>query len=520
MPLPLSSVVSVTVNLQSPGITRQGFGVPLLLSNTGNAWATPELTRTYTKDSYATDFPSTTPEYAALAALFSQPAPPKNVMVGKGPNKPTETVTVTVQTATSGVVYTLNVSCNGTLWSAKYTAQPGDTTTNIAAGLVVKLTPAAWQALTAYSVGDRVLNDSGKLYECTVAGTSAGAGGPTGTGAAIVDATVTWKYVVTPNFTAANVGAVITATGSAAGKWFALEPLAGGDPAAVSDLMTMADTTADPGVATDLTAILGADASWYALLLLFKSSAILSTPTTGAGPWAQANSRLLVASVADTACATSTFAAGSDVLKTLTNQGASYVAAQWHPRGYEFLDACTIGYFIGLEPGSDNWRFKVLTGPTPVHLTATQVDNLDDRRAGYFSELGGRNVLAGGGYVESATFGFIDVRRNVDWYTANLQADLIDLEIKTSKLFNTTGGRRKIATAISSRNETGIRKGVISPEALDPDNDVQEAYTVTVPPVSDTSSFDPATRALSGVSTTWRIAHAINSMAVTVNVVQ
>lgn len=54
--------------------------------------------------------------------------------------------------------------------------------------------PTAWAASTAYAVGDRRTN-SGNTYEVTIAGTSAGAGGPTGTGSAIVDNTVTWKYV-------------------------------------------------------------------------------------------------------------------------------------------------------------------------------------------------------------------------------------------------------------------------------------------------------------------------------------
>ena len=38
-----------------------------------------------------------------------------------------------------------------------------------------------WAASTAYVVGDKVKNDSGKIYTCSIAGTSAGSGGPTGT---------------------------------------------------------------------------------------------------------------------------------------------------------------------------------------------------------------------------------------------------------------------------------------------------------------------------------------------------
>ena len=55
--------------------------------------------------------------------------------------------------------------------------------------------PAAWGSSTLYQAGTYVTNDGGKLYVCTVGGTSAGSGGPTGSGsAAITDNTCTWEY--------------------------------------------------------------------------------------------------------------------------------------------------------------------------------------------------------------------------------------------------------------------------------------------------------------------------------------
>lgn len=53
---------------------------------------------------------------------------------------------------------------------------------------------AAWQATTVYALNAMVTNDNGRIYICTVAGTSAGSVGPTGIGTGIVDGTVTWNY--------------------------------------------------------------------------------------------------------------------------------------------------------------------------------------------------------------------------------------------------------------------------------------------------------------------------------------
>ena len=52
----------------------------------------------------------------------------------------------------------------------------------------------AWLASTAYVVG-QVRENGGNIYRCVTAGTSAGSGGPTGTGTAIADGSVVWNYV-------------------------------------------------------------------------------------------------------------------------------------------------------------------------------------------------------------------------------------------------------------------------------------------------------------------------------------
>jgi uncharacterized phage protein gp47/JayE len=56
------------------------------------------------------------------------------------------------------------------------------------------LATTAWAGTTAYALNDRVTN-SGNVYLCIVAGTSAGSGGPTTEAASIVDNTVTWRFL-------------------------------------------------------------------------------------------------------------------------------------------------------------------------------------------------------------------------------------------------------------------------------------------------------------------------------------
>lgn len=56
------------------------------------------------------------------------------------------------------------------------------------------LNQPAWTPSSAYSLGAQVIN-SGKVYACVGAGTSASSGGPSTVGASISDGTVTWSYL-------------------------------------------------------------------------------------------------------------------------------------------------------------------------------------------------------------------------------------------------------------------------------------------------------------------------------------
>jgi hypothetical protein len=58
------------------------------------------------------------------------------------------------------------------------------------------LVAPAWAGLTYYNFGDYVTN-GGLFYRCTAGGRSDVAGGPTGTGTSITDATVTWTNITT-----------------------------------------------------------------------------------------------------------------------------------------------------------------------------------------------------------------------------------------------------------------------------------------------------------------------------------
>lgn len=126
---------------------------------------------------------------------------------------------------------------------------PNGGTFETTAGATISLA-AAWATGTAYSVGDIVRNDSPEnIYVCAIAGTSAGAGGPTGEGTAIVDNTVTWRFVGDGEGYA-TVAAEATETGATVGLAYQVTEIvtAVSGWAGVSNL---ADAAAGTAIETD-----------------------------------------------------------------------------------------------------------------------------------------------------------------------------------------------------------------------------------------------------------------------------
>lgn len=99
--------------------------------------------------------------------------------------------------ATSSLVTMTMVGTPGTVLSAGRVISVVDLGSKFETLLSATIVAAAaWVASTAYSLGQFVTN-AGKVYYCITAGTSAGSGGPTTTGADITDGTVHWKYLGT-----------------------------------------------------------------------------------------------------------------------------------------------------------------------------------------------------------------------------------------------------------------------------------------------------------------------------------
>lgn len=204
----LSDIVNVAITLNTAGLTGPNQGTPLIL-----AYHTHyvDLQRSYTSlAAMVTDgFTTTEPAYKMAQVLTSQsPAPPLWI-VGRRALAYTQTVTITVTSATAGTINSFSVNGNAVSYTVPGTGSP--TVTTVAAALV---------ALINATSG--------------ISGTATNAAG-----------------VITLAATQGTLNNFANFAGA----------------------LTFVDATSDPGVATDLAAVTAANPSWYGLGLDSNSSA-------------------------------------------------------------------------------------------------------------------------------------------------------------------------------------------------------------------------------------------------------
>jgi hypothetical protein len=301
-------------------------------------------------------------------------------------------------------------------------------------------------------------------------------------------------------FTAAIAGTApstyLTLTGSAAGNWCSFYPT---DPS----LLTLLQTTVNPGIATDLDAIVVENNDWYALITLYNSSACV----TAAAAWTESKDKIYGAQVTDSECATVAAGIATDISKALQTAAYYRTFDVYHPDNGQFIDAATFGRLLPYIPGSETWRGKTLAGISamgtvpPFKMTETWRQNLINKNAGYYYTIAGRNITAEG---KVAAGEWIDTIRGRDRLKYRIQEAVALVVMNADKVPYTDAGIGKIDNAIRGCLRLSVTDGFLT------DN-----YTVIVPTAASQALVDKAARILRGYSFTAPIAGAIHVAYIT-----
>jgi hypothetical protein len=333
---------------------------------------------------------------------------------------------------------------------------------------------------------------TGVVYSFSIAGHALTYTVPSGSPTTTTVATAITSLITAlsvSGLTATSSGAVITIAATAGLLFDCL-------PDTVN--MSFADTTADPGIATDLAAIVAEDPAWYLLLLDSQGDAEIEA----AAAYAQAESPSIffLYNTSDSACATSS---SGDVMSTLKTDAYTKCAGLFsQTQLLSYSAAAWAGEMLPTQPGSENWAFKTLAGVPADNLTTAQIHYVEGKNASVYTTLAGINFTQ---FAKVPSGEWIDVERGLDWLSSTMSTDLLGLLLNNSKVPFTDPGISLIQSTISGRLQNAVDVGLLA---------ANPKYVVTVPTAASVSPTDKGNRNLPNVTFTATLAGAINSVQV------
>lgn len=438
--MPLSDIASVTISVSARGPTAQGFGEPLIAALA--TWQAP-LVQEYGSlaDLTAAGCTVTDPVYLAASAIFSQQPSPPAIKVGRRSLAFTQVIKLTCHSTNAHDVYAFQLRTPG----------------------------GAYSSVSVNSTGVPA-TDVGTINTAVTALAIAG-------------------------LTATHTGSVLTLTMTAGNLLDILFPSAA--PCQLGNILTLQDTTADPGIATDLAAIYAADANWYGLLLDSQSPAEVSAAAT----WTEANKKLFIANVSDSACTDSS--STTDVM--YTTKTSAFVRTALIFSGTELLSwsaAAWMGLNFPSNPGSENWAFKTLAGVPADNLSTGSIHAVEGKNGNVYTPVAGLNITQFG---TDAAGEFVDIPRFIDWLTNQIQIQLLSLLANANKVPFTDSGIEAVRGVIASVLQAGVDAGGLA---------AVPAPFVSTPKAAAVDPVSKAARTLPNVSFRATLAGAINKILI------
>lgn len=523
--------VQINLTIQSSGLARPGYGIPLILSP--NALFGPRTKYYSSIAAVGADWAVDSPEYRCATVIFAQTPHPRFVAIGRAAGTVTQRYDIGITVPLVGGVFAVTAKGKGvTDTTVSYTAKanldfaPGDVTTGtdviaeVAHGMTTGDGPYrlsnAGGGLPAGSAVDTnywIIASTADTYKIAsskanaLAGTSvdfttAGTGTHTLLRVAndVIIAQLVQGLLAVPgaNFTTVQTAGAgdtdtLRATGNTANAWFSLQI---SDPDAMSNVQSHA-APADILLATDLAAILKADQAWYCVHTLYNSSAYVQAVET----WAEANGRIYVWDSCDTAIATVAVGSGTDVGAASLASGYSASMGQYHDSPADFFSAGWMGRWLPTLPGKATPKFKNLALVRPVRLTDTHKQNIRARRMNTYEQVVTDRAFAWEGTVFNTTYKFLDVKRSSHWIQDNAQLNELEILVGNDIIPEDPSGASHLASGLRKLGHLAETQGVL-----------QAGWSVGTPNFDDIPQADIENRNLPGLVLTGKIRGAVHTL--------
>lgn len=490
--LPISRLVSVAVNLAPNAAQAQNLNTLLVLGSSAVIDTNERFRTYYSLDAVASDFGTTTAEYNSAKLYFSQTPQPSQLQIGRW-----------VKTASSGGLKCATIS---------------------AATQAI----ATWNAITTGSFRVAV-NGAGAT---NITGLNFSAAANLQAVAAIIQAalagtTVVWNPTFQRfEFTSTTTGATSAVSFlSAAGSGTDISALIGG-LSTTSGAYVFAGQAAETAVAAATLFDANFGQSWYGL---FMPEAVNADHLAVAGYIEATNTKHLyfvntqeagVLVAADTTnIAYQLKALGYNRSFTQYSSGSLYAVASAAARMLT-VDYTGNNTVIAL-------MYKQEPGVTSEALNATQVNALEAFNCNVFVAYNNNTSIVERGAMASGIRS--DVITGTDWFAVTLQTALYNvLYTSTTKIPQTDAGMNVLTTTAEAICRQAVINGFVAPGIwstggfglLKQGAYLETGFYVYAPPVATQNASDRAARKSVPIQVALKLAGAVETIAVTVNVNQ
>lgn len=226
--------------------------------------------------------------------------------------------------------------------------------------------------------------------------------------------------------------------------------------------------------------------------------------------FAEANDRLYVTATSDSQAglATST----TDVLAQMKANNYLRTAMMYDPLATsQYVDAAWVGKMFSQQPGSENWANQRLASVTSATLDETVYKNIINKNGNTFEAFDEGVSITQQGITVGGEW--IDVIRGRDWLNERIKTRCFSVMIDR-RIFGNDDGIQIIGNQLMLALSEGQSVGFIDKAVVNSEGKVSPGFTITLPTNASRSSNDRASRWLSGVKWTARLAGALNGVTI------
>lgn len=193
-------------------------------------------------------------------------------------------------------------------------------------------------------------------------------------------------------------------------------------------------------------------------------------------------------------------------LETLEESGVKRAYVLYTDDVTRYIDGEFIGVYAADEAGSSTAKFKQFFDVRPVNVTPTEQARLKLANGSTYIEKFGEAQT-----TDSKTLGgeHLDVIVGNDWVIANIEQRVQGLFLRNKKIPYEQSGANLVGSEVETVLLQGARQDIVAEDAVG-----KPIYTVIIPDVDAMTEAQRASRKLTGVKFTFRLAGAIQEAVI------